>query len=154
MFRLWRPLRKARRSDWWRKPTGREFCVAQNSALAKAPSTVTSIRSPGLLFAGLAENNPEYIELWRQLNSDPTDQEIIRNFPIRQPLLWVGESNGLERTLYFAAFFAFAQRAFCAAAILARASGESRRFFRRETRVLFPGRPSFPASNARASSSL
>ncbi len=47
------------------------------------------VRSPGLLFAGLAEHRPEYIELWKRLNPDPTDPEILRNFPIRQPLLWV-----------------------------------------------------------------
>lgn len=47
------------------------------------------VRSPGLLFAGLAGHHPEYIELWKSLNPDPTDREIIRNFPIRQPLLWV-----------------------------------------------------------------
>jgi hypothetical protein len=47
------------------------------------------VRSPGLLFAGLACDRAEYIELWKQLNPDPTDREIIRNYPIRQPLLWV-----------------------------------------------------------------
>jgi hypothetical protein len=47
------------------------------------------VRSPGLLFAGLACRQPEYITLWKALNPDPTDKEIIRNFPIRQPLLWV-----------------------------------------------------------------
>jgi hypothetical protein len=47
------------------------------------------VRSPGLLFAGVACNQGEYISLWRNMNSDPTDREIIRNNPIRQPLLWV-----------------------------------------------------------------
>lgn len=47
------------------------------------------VRSPGLLFAGLACHRAEYIVLWKTLNPDPTDREIIRNFPIRQPLLWV-----------------------------------------------------------------
>jgi Alginate lyase len=47
------------------------------------------VRSPGLLFAGLACKRQAYIELWRSLNPDPTDAEIIRNYPIRQPLLWV-----------------------------------------------------------------
>jgi len=47
------------------------------------------VRSPGLLFAGLAGHHTEYIELWKRLDPDPTDGEIIRNFPIRQPLLWV-----------------------------------------------------------------
>jgi len=49
------------------------------------------VRSPGLLFAGLACPTPAYIDLWRTLNSDPTDPEIIRNYPIRQPLLWFPE---------------------------------------------------------------
>lgn len=47
------------------------------------------VRSPGLLFAGLACHQPDYIALWKTLNPDPTDKEIIRNYPIRQPLLWV-----------------------------------------------------------------
>jgi hypothetical protein len=47
------------------------------------------VRSPGLLFAGLACRREEYITLWKTLNPDPTDKEIIRNYPIRQPLLWV-----------------------------------------------------------------
>ena len=47
------------------------------------------VRSPGLLFAGIAGHRQEYIGLWKTLNPDPTDKEIIRNYPIRQPLLWV-----------------------------------------------------------------
>jgi len=47
------------------------------------------VRSPGLLFSGLACHRQEYLQLWTRLNPDPTDPEIIRNFPIRQPLLWV-----------------------------------------------------------------
>jgi hypothetical protein len=47
------------------------------------------VRSPSLLFCGLACSHPEYIALWKQLNPDPTDPEIIRNYPVRQPLLWV-----------------------------------------------------------------
>ncbi|WP_158941458.1 alginate lyase family protein [Granulicella sp. S190] len=47
------------------------------------------VRSPGLLFSGLACHRAEYVSLWKTLNPDPTDKEIIRNYPIRQPLLWV-----------------------------------------------------------------
>lgn len=47
------------------------------------------VRSPGLLFAGLAFGEQRYLELWKKLNPDPTDKEIVRNYPIRQPLLWV-----------------------------------------------------------------
>ena len=35
---------------------------------------------------------PEYIALWRTLDADPTVEEIIRNFFIRQPVLWVNPS--------------------------------------------------------------
>jgi hypothetical protein len=27
--------------------------------------------------------------VWKTLNPDPADPEIIRNYPVRQPLLWV-----------------------------------------------------------------
>jgi len=47
------------------------------------------VRSPGLLFSGLACDQQSYLDLWKAMNPDPTDAEIIRNFPIRQPLLWV-----------------------------------------------------------------
>lgn len=47
------------------------------------------VRQPSLLFAGIALSRPNYLELWRRLNPDPTVEEIIRNYPIRQPLLWI-----------------------------------------------------------------
>jgi hypothetical protein len=46
-------------------------------------------RQPSLLFAGLAYNEPKFIALWKKLSPDPKTAEIIRNFPIRQPLLWI-----------------------------------------------------------------
>ncbi|MGH9574431.1 MAG: alginate lyase family protein [Candidatus Acidiferrales bacterium] len=47
------------------------------------------VRQPSLLFAGIALDRPGYFPVWRRLNPDPTVPEIIRNYPIRQPLLWV-----------------------------------------------------------------
>jgi hypothetical protein len=47
------------------------------------------VRQPCLLFAGLALEKPEYLALWRRLDPDPTVEEVVRNFPVRQPLLWV-----------------------------------------------------------------
>ena len=47
------------------------------------------VRSPGLLFAGLACDRPAYLKLWKRLNPDPVDREVVRNYPVRQPLLWV-----------------------------------------------------------------
>jgi hypothetical protein len=55
------------------------------------------VRSPGLLFSGLACHHQEYLQLWTKLNPDPTDPEIIRNFPIRQPLLWVNPPSRSKR---------------------------------------------------------
>ncbi|HEU4723493.1 MAG TPA: alginate lyase family protein [Gemmatimonadaceae bacterium] len=47
------------------------------------------IRHPALLFGGLALNEPRYLALWRSLDPDPTIDEVIRNYPVRQPLLWL-----------------------------------------------------------------
>jgi hypothetical protein len=47
------------------------------------------VRHPFLLFAGLAYNKPEYIELWRTLDGYPKTSEVIRNLPIRNPLIWL-----------------------------------------------------------------
>ncbi len=46
-------------------------------------------RRPSLLFAGEALNRPQYVEVWRKLDANVTVQEVTRNLPIRQPLLWV-----------------------------------------------------------------
>lgn len=51
------------------------------------------VRSPGLLFCGIHCRQPRYLTLWRRLNPDPTDAEIIRNFPIRQPVLWFAQKQ-------------------------------------------------------------
>ncbi len=47
------------------------------------------VRHPLLLFGGLALNKPEYIELWKTLDPDPEVEEVVRNYPFRQPVLWV-----------------------------------------------------------------
>ena len=47
------------------------------------------MRQSSLLFAGLAFNNSDYINLWKTLRADSTVEEIVRNFFIRQPVLWI-----------------------------------------------------------------
>jgi hypothetical protein len=47
------------------------------------------MRQASLLFAGLAFREPTYVELWKTLKADSTVDEVIRNFFIRQPMLWV-----------------------------------------------------------------
>jgi hypothetical protein len=46
------------------------------------------VRHPSLLFGGRALKEPRYLDLWKTLNPDPTVDEVIRNYFIRQPLLW------------------------------------------------------------------
>jgi hypothetical protein len=49
------------------------------------------VRQPCLLFAGVKFNQPSYLEVWRSLPADPQTPEIVRNVPLRHPLLWVGK---------------------------------------------------------------
>ncbi|MDQ2666354.1 MAG: alginate lyase family protein [Gemmatimonadota bacterium] len=47
------------------------------------------IRHPSLLFGGLALHAAKYVALWKRLDPDPTVDEVIRNYPVRQPVLWM-----------------------------------------------------------------
>ncbi|MEE8609649.1 MAG: alginate lyase family protein [Sphingomonas aquatilis] len=46
------------------------------------------VRSVGLLFGGQALHTPAYLDLWRRLPPIPSVREVIRNVPLRQPVLW------------------------------------------------------------------
>ncbi len=47
------------------------------------------VRHPSLLFAGLHFNNQDYLDTWKSLEADPETFEVLRNLPIRHPLLWI-----------------------------------------------------------------
>jgi len=47
------------------------------------------MRQNSLLFAGIAFNRLDYINVWRKLPADSNVEEVVRNFFIRQPVLWV-----------------------------------------------------------------
>jgi Alginate lyase len=47
------------------------------------------MRQNSLLFGGLALKNEEYLKLWATLPADSQVEEVIRNFFVRQPVLWV-----------------------------------------------------------------
>lgn len=47
------------------------------------------IRQPALIFGALATGREDWLATWKMLNPDPTVEEVIRNFPIREPVLWV-----------------------------------------------------------------
>lgn len=67
--------------------------IADKSRWPKPPDVMYfdgwPVRHPSLLFGGLALAQGAYVDLWRRLDPDPTVEEIVRNYPVRQPLLWV-----------------------------------------------------------------
>lgn len=52
------------------------------------------VRHPSLLLAGMKFDNPEYLETWESLEADPSTFEVLRNLPMRHPLLWAGQTGG------------------------------------------------------------
>lgn len=51
------------------------------------------MRQEALLFAGLAYGKAEYLDVWKKLPADSDVDEVIRNYFIRQPVLWVGAAG-------------------------------------------------------------
>lgn len=51
------------------------------------------VRQPNLLFAGLAFNEQKYLDLWKKLPADPTNEEVRRNIAITQPVLWLANPD-------------------------------------------------------------
>jgi hypothetical protein len=49
------------------------------------------MRQSFLLFGGLAFDNSSYIDLWKTLPAESSVDEVIRNFFIRQPVLWINQ---------------------------------------------------------------
>ena len=47
------------------------------------------MRQSSLLFAGIAFGRSEYLDIWKKLPADSGVEEIVRNFFVRQPLLWL-----------------------------------------------------------------
>jgi hypothetical protein len=47
------------------------------------------MRQSSLLFAGIAYGERDYVDLWKKLPADSDVEEVVRNFFIRQPVLWV-----------------------------------------------------------------
>ncbi|MCJ8210448.1 alginate lyase family protein [Mucilaginibacter sp. RS28] len=44
---------------------------------------------PALVFGATAFGNREWLKTWQNLNHNPTDDEVIRNLPVRHPLIWL-----------------------------------------------------------------
>ena len=47
------------------------------------------VAQPALVFGAAAYNNEAYFDLWKGLEHNPKVDEVIRNLPIRNPLIWM-----------------------------------------------------------------
>lgn len=47
------------------------------------------VAQPFLLFGGVAYKNKNWIETWKKLDHDPQVDEVLRNLPVRNPLIWL-----------------------------------------------------------------
>jgi hypothetical protein len=47
------------------------------------------VAQPSLIFGAVAFDNKAYFDLWKGLEHNPSVDEIIRNLPIRNPLIWL-----------------------------------------------------------------
>lgn len=47
------------------------------------------VAQPALLFAAAALDKQEYYNLWNKLEHNPQVEEVLRNLPIRNPLIWL-----------------------------------------------------------------
>ena len=76
--------------------------IREQEDLADSPRTSCTTRvadaQASLLFAGLALGRPEYIALWKTLPADSNVEEVVRNFFIRQPVLWLDAERAALRS--------------------------------------------------------
>jgi hypothetical protein len=47
------------------------------------------VAQPSLVFGAAAYGNADWLDTWKKLDHAPTDEEIIRNLPVRHPLIWL-----------------------------------------------------------------
>ena len=47
------------------------------------------VAQPSLVFGAMAYHNKEWLNTWKRLDHDPKTEEIIRNLPVRHPLIWI-----------------------------------------------------------------
>ncbi|HET6555728.1 MAG TPA: alginate lyase family protein [Prolixibacteraceae bacterium] len=55
------------------------------------------VRQSSLLFAGLAYQNKTYIHTFMGLTTHPDHPEVIRNLPVRHPVIWLLDEKSLSK---------------------------------------------------------
>jgi hypothetical protein len=53
------------------------------------------VAQPFLLFGAAAYNNQQWFDTWKQLDHNPQVEEVIRNLPVRNPLIWIADYTDL-----------------------------------------------------------
>lgn len=51
------------------------------------------VAQPFLFMGAVAYGQKEWLNTWKILNHAPMEQEVIRNLPVRNPLLWINDIN-------------------------------------------------------------
>ena len=49
------------------------------------------VAHPFLVFGAMEFNSNSWFDAWKSLEHDPTVEEVIRNLPIRNPIIWTGK---------------------------------------------------------------
>jgi hypothetical protein len=47
------------------------------------------VAQPALVFGALAYHNETWLNTWKSLDHSPSVEEVIRNLPVRHPLIWI-----------------------------------------------------------------
>jgi hypothetical protein len=47
------------------------------------------VAQPALAFGAIAYSNKDWLNTWKRLEHSPTVEEVIRNLPVRYPLIWI-----------------------------------------------------------------
>ena len=47
------------------------------------------VSQPFLLFGYQKYKNEDWLKTWTSLDHSPTNEEVIRNLPVRNPLIWL-----------------------------------------------------------------
>ncbi|MCY7359902.1 MAG: hypothetical protein LH609_21115 [Rudanella sp.] len=47
------------------------------------------VAQPFLVFGAMAFRQPNWLDTWRKLDHEPHVEEVIRNLPIRNPIIWL-----------------------------------------------------------------
>jgi hypothetical protein len=48
------------------------------------------VAQPFLVFGAARFNNEDWFNVWKKLDHNPQNEEVIRNLPVRNPLIWIG----------------------------------------------------------------